>query len=162
MFSDIIQIIDMYILSGLIGVGSIMNNKEVQVHNNINTSRVKRTLTNGNNLYDNAKYRTIKSYENNVAYDRYKLSQDPMNTGVIPNFYNQLQTVIKRQQSAKNEYLKQKKAREERRNKKDTKVEGFESENNRFIGKSTKLFICNTDKIKIGIIILSILLIIFI
>ena len=118
----------MDILSGLLGVGSIMNNKEVQVHDNINTTRVKRTPINGNNLYDNAKYRTTKRYEDNIAYDRYKLAKDPMNTGVIPNFYNQLQTVTKRKQAIKEEYLKQKKQKDEYRKKTEKKIEGFEND----------------------------------
>jgi len=81
--------------AGLLGTGLYMNQKEVPVKKSINSNRIKRTQINGNNIYDNAKHKENKMYVDNIADARYKLADDPINTGVIPNFYNQLQSIDK-------------------------------------------------------------------
>lgn len=154
----------MDLVTGLSAVGSYMNGREVPVHDKINTLRIKRNPINGNNLYDNAKYWEYKSYVDNIANERYKLARDPIKTGVIPNFYNQLQVVEKRKEIARQEYLRQKKARREFLLKtKEKKIEGFDPENKEnklFTENKTQSFFHNIDLVKKEIIILLILLII--
>ena len=93
----------MDILSGLTTVGSYMNSRIQPSHDKINTSRLKRTPIVGSNLYDNADYRDIKSFVDNKAFDRYQLANHPEKTGVIPNFYNQLQVVENRRKRQQDE-----------------------------------------------------------
>ncbi|QKF93956.1 hypothetical protein QKU48_gp0498 [Fadolivirus algeromassiliense] len=153
----------MDLVSGLAVVGSYMNNREVPTHDKINTLRIKRNPINGNNIYNNAKYWEYKKYVDNLANERYKLARDPMKTGVIPNFYNQLQVVEKRKEVARQEYLRQKKARKEYLSKiKEKKIEGFNvgnEENKLFTEEKTKSFFHNINKVKTEIIVLIIVLI---
>lgn len=157
----------MDLITGLSAVGTYMNNRDAPFHDKINTLRIKRNPINGNNIYDNAKYWENKRYVDNIANDRYKLARDPMKTGVIPNFYNQLQVVEKRKEIARKEYLRQKQVRKEfLLHNKDKKIEGFDPENdmdsesNKLLTeKKTNSFFGNVNKVKKEIIILLIVLI---
>jgi hypothetical protein len=123
----------MDILSGLFGIGSYMNSKDVPVHENINTKTIKRTPTNGSNLYSNARYDQNELYVDNVAFERYKLAENPEETGVVPNFYNQMKSVQKRDkiyqvQHAKEQAAKKKQQQIQNKNQYASKVEGFDND----------------------------------
>lgn len=92
-------------IGGLATIGTYMNYHNVPPHIVENKPKIKRTPINGNNIYDNAKYREYKLYVDNIADERYTLAKDPMKTGVIPNFYNQLQEVQRRDSIRYRDYL---------------------------------------------------------
>lgn len=122
----------MDMLSGLATVGSYMNSNARPTSQKVNTGRIKRTPTNGNNLYDNSRYRQNNLYVENVADASYKLAQNTEKTGVVPNFYNQMKEVDRRKKIAYNEYLKQKKDRQaylKKQKDSQRKVEGFSGDN---------------------------------
>ena len=71
----------------------------------INPSKVKRDQIIGNNIYDSYEYRKLQDYRNKLIYKNTIRAWSPMQTGIIPNFYNQLQSVAKRQAYYKHKYL---------------------------------------------------------
>lgn len=86
----------MDIILGVGSVGSYLNNHEAKTQNLAYGKYVKRRPINGLNIYDSNNYRENKNMMDDVAYVRYKLSENPKESGIIPNFYNQLQAVQKR------------------------------------------------------------------
>jgi hypothetical protein len=123
----------MDIISGLATVGSYMNDREIPSFNETTTGRIKRNQTNGNNVFNSNNYRQNKKYVDNVAWDRYKQAKDPK-SGLIPNFYNQMQAVEKRHQKYLDLALRKEKARLQSKKIKDrqveprSKVEGFDND----------------------------------
>lgn len=83
-------------LLGLSALGTYMNNNERAEEHKVNTTRIPRDVIIGNNIYDNSSYRYIEAYYNNLAYEQHKLAERPMETGIIPNFYNQMKEVDRR------------------------------------------------------------------
>lgn len=101
-----------YALS-LLFLGDHINKKQApQVF--INDSKtVKRTLTTGTNIYSSTNWRDIKNYVDKIAYDRYTAAKCPRTSGLIPNFYNQLQAVEKRHRVYQQEILKRQQKHDE-------------------------------------------------
>jgi hypothetical protein len=78
----------------------------------VDYSRVKRDPIIGNNIYDNFSYRQLQNYLNKLICNNTVLARYPMQTGVIPTFYNQLQAVAKREAYHKHQYLENIKRKE--------------------------------------------------
>jgi len=77
--------------SGLAFLGNYLNTKK---DNNVNntqksSSRYTKSRPNGDNIYNSNQYSKAVDYTNKKADKRHNESRNPMNTGVIPNFYNQ-------------------------------------------------------------------------
>lgn len=83
-------------LLSLTALGTYMNNNEREEEHKINTTRIPRDNIIGNNIYNNGSYRYLEAYYNNLAYEQHKLAERPMETGIIPNFYNQMKEVDRR------------------------------------------------------------------
>jgi len=83
-------------LLGLSALGTYMNNNEREEEHKVNTTRIPRDIVIGNNIYNNSSYRYIEAYYNNLAYEQHKLAERPEETGIIPNFYNQMKEVERR------------------------------------------------------------------
>ena len=114
-------------LLGLSALGTYMNNNERPEERKINTTRIPRDIIIGNNIYNNASYRYLEAYYNNLAYEQHKLSENPMETGIIPNFYNQLKEVDRRRMYYLLKYLEKTKNHDEYlKTHKETIVEGFD------------------------------------
>lgn len=116
-------------LIGLTALGTYMNNNEKIEETKINTTRIPRDITIGNNIYNNNSYRYLEAYYNNLAHEQHKLAERPMETGIIPNFYNQLKEVDKRRKYYLLKYFEKKKKHEEYlKSQKEKIVEGFDGE----------------------------------
>lgn len=86
----------MDIISGLTAFGTYLNTKiEKPIDTEYDTT-VKRTQINGPNVYNATNYRDNKNYIDDLAYKRYRASQNPRESGLIPNFYNQFKDVALR------------------------------------------------------------------
>ncbi len=83
----------MDILGGLTFFGTYLNTKIEKPLNLDYDTNIKRTQINGTNIYNALNYRDNKNFMANLAYNRYKESQNPKESGLIPNFYNQLKDV---------------------------------------------------------------------
>jgi len=85
----------MDIFTGISSTGLYMNNKSVPgcAIGSLDQSTIKRTNINGQNIYNSKNYRHNKNYVDNVAWNRYMESKNPMRTGVVPNFYNQQKAI---------------------------------------------------------------------
>lgn len=97
-------------------------------YNTINLAPVKRDPIIGNNIYDNISYRNLQNYLNKLICNNTILSHYPLVTGVIPNFYNQLQAVDRRNTYYKQQYLNKIRRRDieiEEEKEADKIVEGF-------------------------------------
>ena len=86
----------MDILAGLTSLGLYFNNHEEEVKYLDYGTILKRTPINGINIYDSTNYVNNKKFVDDLVDKRYKLSQNPKESGLIPNFYNQFQAVEKR------------------------------------------------------------------
>jgi hypothetical protein len=96
----------MDILGGLGVVGSYMGGRSFVRETKVNTHRIKRTPINGNDTYNARNYRLDKHYQDMIANNRYIQARDPMKTGIIPNFYNQMQVVQEREKCTREEIVK--------------------------------------------------------
>src|ERR1700678_1387198 len=99
----------MDIVGGLTAFGAYLNGKEqkkVDIHYD---KQVKRTPINGLNIYDNYNYPDIKAFMEDLAYKRYHSGLDPKVSGLIPNFYNQLQDVERRNAERMKKFLEEEK-----------------------------------------------------
>lgn len=83
-------------LLGLSAIGTYMNNNEREDERKINTTRIPRDIIIGNNIYNNSSYRYLEAYYNNLTHEQHKLAERPMETGIVPNFYNQMKEVDRR------------------------------------------------------------------
>lgn len=129
-------------------IGNLTNKN----NNNQIPQLIKREPINGNDIYNNAKYKDYKSYADSLAYRDWELSKHPMETGVIPNNYNQMKDTAKRVELYHAEDLAKIKARNQYLEsiKETNPVEGF--------GSQTKNFFKNINKKTIIMIILTILI----
>ena|SRR5579885_3431503 len=75
------------------------------MNSNIN-NYIKRTPINGENIYDSHNYNLFKLYSDNLAFDRYILARNPMESGLIPNYYNQFQETEKEAIRFKHDYFR--------------------------------------------------------
>lgn len=96
----------MDVLFGVSGLGLYISNKEEPPEDIPKIKRIQRDRINGNNIYDSVNYRLNKRLIDNIAFERYELAKDPMKSGIIPNFYNQLKEVVKRSKAEHDEFLK--------------------------------------------------------
>lgn len=74
-------------------------------NNIINTIHIKRTPTNGVNIYDSYNYKLNKLYLDNLCFNRYMLARYPMQSGLIPNYYNQIKEAEKETIRFNNDYF---------------------------------------------------------
>lgn len=102
----------MDVLAGLTSFGAYLDTKEVVEKNEDYGDTIKRDPINGLNVYDNWAYPEYKAYVADVAYKRYKEAENPRVSGLIPNFYNQMQEVARRNAEYKAEILKREKEKE--------------------------------------------------
>jgi hypothetical protein len=103
----------MDIIAGLTSVGLYFNNHGEKVKYLDYGDILKRTPINGMNIYDSTNYVLNKKYIDDLVDKRYKLSQNPKESGLIPNFYNQLQAVEKRNAEYRKEIMKKEKKQNE-------------------------------------------------
>ena len=64
------------------------------------TKFVRRTPINADNVYNSWNVIRTRRLIKDIANKRYKLSRDPLRTGIIPNFYNAVRFVEKNKQDA--------------------------------------------------------------
>lgn len=102
----------MDVLTGLASFGAYLDTKEVVEENVDYGTTIKRDPINGLNVYDNWAYPEYKAYVADVAYKRYKEAENPRKSGLIPNFYNQMQEVARRNAEYRDEILKREDAKE--------------------------------------------------
>jgi len=102
----------MDIISGLTAFGTYLNTKIEKPIDNEYDTIVKRTKINGLNIYDSTNYRNNKNYMDDLAYKRYRLSQNPKESGVIPNFYNQFKDVALRNAERQQKFMEEQKKKD--------------------------------------------------
>lgn len=103
----------MDILLGLTSLGSYFNNHPETIKYTNYGNTIKRTPINGTNIYECNNYRADKNYVDDLVYNRYKLSQNPRESGLIPNFYNQMQAVEKRYAEYRKQIIAEQKKKDE-------------------------------------------------
>jgi len=102
----------MDIISGLTAFGTYLNTKIEKPIDNEYDTIVKRTKINGLNIYDSTNYRNNKNYMDDLAYKRYRLSQNPKESGLIPNFYNQFKDVALRNAERQQKFMEEQKKKD--------------------------------------------------
>jgi len=100
-------------LLGLSALGTYMNNNDREEERKVNTTRIPRDIIIGNNIYNNSSYRYLEAYYNNLANEQHKLAERPEETGIIPNFYNQMKEVERRRKYYLLKYFEKTKNHEE-------------------------------------------------
>ena len=90
----------MDIVSGLAYTGKYIGNKPKPPRELIHNNQVKRTNINGTNIYQARNLGLNRRFVRNKANLRYRKSRQPMETGIIPNFYNQVKVVEKERAEA--------------------------------------------------------------
>jgi len=86
--------------ASLSALGCIINNKEGPRPEKRSTNRVRRTPINADNVYNSWNLRKYRRKQRSIANDRHRKARKPMETGIIPNFYNSIKNVKKRKAEA--------------------------------------------------------------
>ena len=86
----------MDLTSGLTAFGKYLSDRTKPDDAPVHTSRVKRSQINTNNIYNSHNVKKNKRFVKGVANKRYKKSRKPRETGIVPNFYNQVEYVNNR------------------------------------------------------------------
>ncbi len=102
----------MDILGGLTFFGTYLNTKIEKPLNLDYDTIIKRTPVNGMNIYNATNYRDNKNFMADYAYKRYKESQNPQKSGLIPNFYNQLKDVEARNAERHKKFMEEQKKKD--------------------------------------------------
>jgi len=90
---------------GLSMLGNIIESKQEPRSDKKINGLVARTPINADNVYNSWNLRKNRRKQGSIANDRYKKARKPMETGIVPNFYNSIQNVKKRKQEAMNEEM---------------------------------------------------------
>ena len=85
----------MDLFAGLSAVSTYFNNNQKPIHDKINTGQVKRDEINGDNIYDSNEVRQGRRFMKKIASERNKQARRPLESGVVPNLYNQYQFIEK-------------------------------------------------------------------
>jgi hypothetical protein len=80
-------------IGGLATAGNFLNEREQPKSIKTHTSRIKRSKPNGNNIYNSWNLKQNRRHVKKKANDRYKLARNTKETGIVPNFYNQVKSV---------------------------------------------------------------------
>jgi hypothetical protein len=99
----------MDIISSLTAFGTYLNTKIEKPIDLEYDTIVKRTPINGINIYNSTNYRDNKNYMDDLAYKRYKGTQNPRESGLIPNFYNQFKDVALRNEERQQKFMEEQK-----------------------------------------------------
>jgi len=105
----------MDLLTGIATVGSYMNNKEVETSKSEPTNRIKRTPLNAENAYTSKNYRKNKYTVDKLTCEQFAKARKPMETGIIPNYYNQIKSVEARKNAVRDEVRRRSEAKVRRR-----------------------------------------------
>lgn len=85
----------MDVIGTLTAMGNYFNNKQEPPSDRSNTNDIKRTRINGQNIYDSNELSKNKKIVKKIANDRYYDARSPMESGVVPNIYNQISAIEK-------------------------------------------------------------------
>lgn len=111
-------------VAGLGFAGSYIADRDKIKKDDGTAGSVRRTRINGDNIYNSRNLRKNRRYLKNVANKRYRNSRYPMETGIIPNYYNQVKAVERDKARA----VERGRRRERRERAEDqANIEGFSS-----------------------------------
>jgi hypothetical protein len=87
-------------ISSLATVGNFINDREKPPNIKSHSGRIKRTNINGDNIYNSWNLKDNRRQVKSAASSKYKQSQNPEVSGVVPNLYNQSKAVKNRKDRA--------------------------------------------------------------